>query len=83
MDTTVTARIPVELKDQVIPILRTMGETTSSLIGAAFAYVLATGDIPRVKPDRLGRRALRADEIAKLEERAAAMTLPARHDEEA
>ena len=76
MDTTVTARISVELKEQVVPILHEMGETTSSLIASAFTYVLATHEMPKAAPDKLCNRKLTSSEIEELHQRAQAMILP-------
>lgn len=46
MDSIVTARIPVEVKNQVSGILESLGSNTTKLINAAFDYVLATGELP-------------------------------------
>ena len=46
MDSIVTARIPVEVKNQVSEILESLGSNTTQLINAAFEYVLVTGKLP-------------------------------------
>lgn len=46
MDSIVTARIPVEVKNQVSEILELLGSNTTQLINAAFEYVLVTGKLP-------------------------------------
>ena len=48
MDAVVTARVPVEVKDQATRILRSIGATPTQLINAAYAYVLETGSLPHV-----------------------------------
>ena len=46
MDSIVTARIPVEVKNQVTEVLESLGSNTTKLINAAFEYVLVTGKLP-------------------------------------
>ena len=46
MDSIVTARIPVEVKNQVSEVLESLGSNTTQLINAAFEYVLVTGRLP-------------------------------------
>ena len=46
MDSIVTARIPVEIKNQVSEVLESLGSNTTQLINAAFEYVLVTGKLP-------------------------------------
>ena len=46
MDSIVTARIPVEVKNQVSEVLESLGSNTPQLINAAFEYVLVTGKLP-------------------------------------
>lgn len=46
MDSIVTARIPVEVKNQVSEVLDSLGSNTTKLINAAFEYVLVTGKLP-------------------------------------
>lgn len=46
MDSIVTARVPVEVKNQVSGVLESLGSNTTKLINAAFDYVLVTGKLP-------------------------------------
>ena len=46
MDSIVTARIPVEVKNQVSEVLESLESNTTKLINAAFEYVLVTGRLP-------------------------------------
>lgn len=46
MDSIVTARVPVEVKNQVSEVLESLGSNTTKLINAAFEYVLVTGKLP-------------------------------------
>ena len=46
MDNIVTARIPVEVKNQVTEVLESLGSNTTQLINAAYEYVLVTGKLP-------------------------------------
>ena len=46
MDSIVTARIPVEVKNQVSEVLESLGSNTTQLINVAFEYVLVTGKLP-------------------------------------
>ena len=47
MDAIVTARVPVEIKDQVSAILAEMGSSPTKLINAAYEYVMRTRELPR------------------------------------
>lgn len=51
MDSVVTARVPVEVKNQVSEVLESLGSNTTKLINAAFEYVLATGKLPDAHED--------------------------------
>ena len=51
MDSIVTARIPVEVKNQVSEVLESLGSNTTKLINAAFEYVLVTGKLPDAHED--------------------------------
>ena len=46
MHAMVTARVPVEIRDQVNTKLRAMGSSPTELVNAAYDYVLATGELP-------------------------------------
>lgn len=51
MDSIVTARIPVEVKNQVSEVLESLGSNTTKLINAAFEYVLVTGKLPDAREE--------------------------------
>jgi antitoxin component of RelBE/YafQ-DinJ toxin-antitoxin module len=46
MDAIVTARIPVEVKEQGNAILKEIGSSPTKLINAAYSYLLATHQLP-------------------------------------
>jgi len=46
MDSIVTARVPVEIKEQVNEVLAKIGATPTQLINAAYEYVLVHGALP-------------------------------------
>ncbi len=46
MHAMVTARVPLEIRDQVNAKLRAMGSSPTELVNAAYDYVLATGELP-------------------------------------
>lgn len=46
MHAMVTARVPVEIRDQVNAKLRAIGSSPTELVNAAYDYVLATGELP-------------------------------------
>lgn len=47
MDAIVTARVPVEIKEQVTRILKEIGSSPTELINEAYGYVLKEHRIPR------------------------------------
>lgn len=47
MNSTVTARVPTEIKQQVDRRLKDLGHTTTDLINAAYEYVLRENALPR------------------------------------
>ena len=49
MDSIVTARVPVEIKDQVNAMLAQIGATPTQLINSAYEYVLDNGALPETK----------------------------------
>ena len=51
MDSIVTARIPVEVKNQVSEVLESLGSNTTKLINADFEYVLVTGKLPDAREE--------------------------------
>ena len=48
MHAMVTARVPVEIRDQVNAQLRDIGSSPTELVNAAYDYVLTTGELPDV-----------------------------------
>ena len=48
MHAMVTARVPVEIRDQVNAQLRDIGSSPTELVNAAYDYVLKTGELPDV-----------------------------------
>ena len=48
MHAMVTARVPVEIRDQVNAQLRDIGSSPIELVNAAYDYVLKTGELPDV-----------------------------------
>jgi len=78
MDAIVTARVPVETKNQGAEILGRLGETPTRLVNAAYEYLLATGALP--KAPAAGQAAaseLGPDELARAEAFLAETTLEA------
>ncbi len=82
MDAVVTARVPVEVKEQVNKILRNMGSSPTELINAAYRYVLKSGALPdcgrQLLSDERGSRPrqLSNEQRTELMASLAAMTLP-------
>lgn len=54
MDATVSARIPVELRNQAARKLQEIGATPTRLINAAFEFVVSTGSLPEPVRGRAG-----------------------------
>ena len=79
MDAMVTARVPVEIKEQGNAILREIGSSPSKLVNAAYEYVLKTRRVPeadvRSGLTRAGRKNLSDAQKARLRERSRAMKL--------
>ena len=50
MHAMVTARVPVEIRDQVNAQLRSIGSSPTELVNAAYDYVLRTGHLPDPQP---------------------------------
>ena len=49
MDAMVTARVPLEIKEQGNAVLKSIGATATDLINAAFAYVIKNKELPQAK----------------------------------
>ena len=69
----VTARVPVEIREQVNGMLKEMGSTPTELVNAAYRYVLECGELPGKAsgPDNLAgqRRSLSQEQLQSLRER--------------
>lgn len=79
MDAIVTARVPVEVKEQGGQILRSIGASQTDLINSAYRVLLATKRLPSLeatgqKPKK-GHRSLSKDQKAKLTRSLAVMNL--------
>lgn len=76
MDTTASARVPVEVKRQGDAVLRGLGSSPTELINAAYAYVIECGSLPRpprAKPtDTRGLSKARQAELRSFLERSSA-----------
>ena len=78
MDAIVTARVPVETKNQGAEILRRLGETPTRLVNAAYEYLLATGTLPKTPAaERDAAHGIGTDERHGAEEFLAETTLEA------
>lgn len=79
MDSIVTARVPIEIKNQAAQMLAQMGSNTTKLINAAFEYLLATGELPRAarSAPAPARRSLSNEQRAELTEFFCATSSPA------
>lgn len=67
MDAMVSARVPVELRDQVNAGLRAIGSSPTELINHAYAFFLETKQLPACHPCvKSGRRALSDDQVSAL-----------------
>ena len=80
-DTIVTARVPIEIKEQGNAVLKKIGATPTELVNAAYQYVLSCGELPEAFPslrevaDR--RRLLTSERKLKMKDRVVRMTLKA------
>lgn len=68
MDSIVTARVPVEVKNQVSGVLESLGSNTTKLINAAFDYVLVTGKLPDAN-ESIQSECSQKDTVRKLSEK--------------
>lgn len=70
MDAMVTARVPVEVKEQVNALLREAGSSPTELVNAAYDYYLHCGELPQVFCDTAPVRiTLTSDQVDQLRER--------------
>ncbi len=49
MDAVVTARVPVEIKEQGNALLKSIGSTPTQLVNAAYEFLLSEKELPRVE----------------------------------
>lgn len=68
MDATVSARIPVAVKERGNAILKEIGATPSQLINAAYDYLLANHELPKSDGAPATRKAHRVLTKAQIEE---------------
>lgn len=70
MDAMVTARVPIEVKEQVNARLREAGSSPTELVNAAYDYYLHCGELPQVfyEPGSV-RITLTPDQVEQLRER--------------
>ena len=77
MNTMVSARVPVEVRDQVNEGLRAIGSSPTELINSASAFFLENRRLPQAdQPVQRGRRMLSAEQQRLLAESVAATTYP-------
>ena len=79
MDAIVTARVPVEVKEQVNDMLKEIGATPTELINAAYRYMLKHGSLPETDQPIAGGtpRVLTSEQIKVLRSRIEVMSLSA------
>lgn len=85
MDAMVTARVPVEVRNQGNAILKRIGSSPTKLVNAAYDYVLKHGSLPDQEPPAPTAegepqkivRVITPEIRAQIEAELAAMTLPA------
>lgn len=80
-DSIVTARVPVEIKEQGDAILKKIGATPTELVNATYQYVIEHGELPKANPslDEVAerRRSLTPEQKADLKARIDRITLKA------
>lgn len=68
-DSIVTARVPVEIKEQGNAVLKKIGATPTELVNAAYQYVLEHGELPAgrsLPADLAGKRRILTEERKRL-----------------
>ena len=75
MDAIASARVPVEIKQQGDRKLKEIGSNTTSLINAAYAYLLDVGALPKA-PMKTETRSLSVEDAQRLRDFISATTLP-------
>ena len=87
MDAVVTARVPVEIKEQGNALLRSIGSSPTELINEAYRYVLKHGKLPVSEGGSTApggkpvARRLTVEQRANLQASLQAMTLPLPQDD--
>ena len=77
MDPMVSARVPVEIRDQVNEGLRSIGSSPTELINSAYEFFLENKRLPKKEPvAKRGRRTLSKEQRRKLAASVAATTYP-------
>lgn len=80
-DTIVTARVPVEIKEQGDAVLRRIGSTPTELINATYRYVIENEELPKTNSPlgevAVRRRTLTSEQKANVKARIDRMTLKA------
>lgn len=77
MNVMVSARVPVELRDQVSDQLQRIGATPTELINRAYEFVLANKALPEGRQGMApGRRVLAAAQLEELRQSIERTTLP-------
>lgn len=56
MDATVTARVPVEVKEQGNALLKSLGSSPTQLINSAYRYLLKEGRLPEPESERKAKK---------------------------
>lgn len=75
MDAMVTARVPVEIKEQVTALLKENGSSPTELVNSAYEYYLEHQELPKKNLLKAGRRKLSKEQKKKLAELLAATTV--------
>ena len=75
MDAMVTARVPVEIKEQVTALLKENGSSPTELVNSAYEYYLEYRELPKKNLLKAGRRKLSKEQKKKLAELLAATTV--------
>ena len=63
MHAMVTARVPLEIRDQVNAKLRSIGSSPTELVNAAYDYVLATGELPEAVLKAMAQPVRRCEDL--------------------
>ena len=75
MDAMVTARVPVEIKEQVTALLKENGSSPTELVNSAYEYYLEYRELPKKNLLKAGRRKLSREQKKKLAELLVATTV--------